>query len=96
MIQEVEFLGGRSHSGRKIWIVTIAGIDTVEKVGSVFFLHASQVDPLFFFNFLFQAKQMVGSTILVKEKDRPTLEDGDFYTPDLVGMRVVLKVHITC
>ncbi|KMZ72037.1 hypothetical protein ZOSMA_16G00010 [Zostera marina] len=68
VIQEVEFLGGRSHSGRKIWIVTIAGIDTVEK-----------------------AKQMVGSTILVKQKDRPTLEDGDFYTPDLVGMRVVLK-----
>ncbi|XP_065878982.1 uncharacterized protein [Euphorbia lathyris] len=38
-----------------------------------------------------QAKQLVGSTILVKEEDRPQLEEGEFYTRDLVGMRVNLK-----
>lgn len=36
--------------------------------------------------------QIVGSTLLVKEGDRPELEEGEFYTRDLVGMRVVLKV----
>lgn len=39
-----------------------------------------------------QAKQLVGSTLLVREEDRPELDEGEFYTPDLVGMRVVLKV----
>ncbi|KAM4101115.1 hypothetical protein ACJW30_05G118900 [Castanea mollissima] len=38
-----------------------------------------------------QAKQLVGSTLLVREEDRPELDEGEFYTPDLVGMRVVLK-----
>ncbi|XP_072993542.1 uncharacterized protein [Typha latifolia] len=38
-----------------------------------------------------EARQIVGSTILVREGDRPELEEGDFYTLDLVGMRVVLK-----
>lgn len=38
-----------------------------------------------------QAKQIVGSTLLVKEEDKPELEEGEFYTSDLVGMRVVLK-----
>lgn len=38
-----------------------------------------------------QAKQLVGSILLVKEEDRPDLEEGEFYTSDLVGMRVVLK-----
>lgn len=37
------------------------------------------------------AKQLVGSTILVREEDRPELQDGEFYTRDLVGMRIVLK-----
>ncbi|RZR75731.1 hypothetical protein BHM03_00000211 [Ensete ventricosum] len=40
---------------------------------------------------LIQAKQIVGSTFLVKEDDRPDLEEDEFYTHDLVGMRVVLK-----
>lgn len=38
-----------------------------------------------------QAKQLVGSTLLVREEDRPELEEGEFYTPDLVGMRVILE-----
>ncbi|KAL8192239.1 hypothetical protein R6Q57_027906 [Mikania cordata] len=38
-----------------------------------------------------QAQQLVGSTILVSDEDRPELEEGDFYTRDLVGMRVTLK-----
>ncbi|CAN6452882.1 unnamed protein product [Victoria cruziana] len=37
------------------------------------------------------AKEIVGSSILVREDDRPLLEDGDFYTPDLIGMKVYLK-----
>lgn len=39
-----------------------------------------------------QALKLVGSTILVPEEDRPELEEGDFYTRDLVGMTVILKV----
>ncbi|XP_074569417.1 LOW QUALITY PROTEIN: uncharacterized protein LOC141826060 [Curcuma longa] len=38
-----------------------------------------------------KAKQIVGSTLLVKESDRPDLEEGEFYSRDLVGMRVALK-----
>ncbi|XP_059669282.1 uncharacterized protein LOC132314429 [Cornus florida] len=38
-----------------------------------------------------QAQQLVGSIILVREEDRPELEEGEFYTRDLVGMRVILK-----
>ncbi|KAJ4980760.1 hypothetical protein NE237_031597 [Protea cynaroides] len=38
-----------------------------------------------------QAKQLVGSTLLVREQDRPVLEDGEFYTPDLVGITVIHK-----
>lgn len=38
-----------------------------------------------------QAQQLVGSTILVLDEDRPELDDGDFYARDLVGMRVSLK-----
>lgn len=41
---------------------------------------------------LSQAQQLVGSTLLVTEEDRPDLEEGEFYTRDLVGMRVILKV----
>ncbi|KAK4399307.1 60S ribosomal protein L32-1 [Sesamum angolense] len=39
-----------------------------------------------------QAQKLVGSTILVTDKDRPDLEEGEFYTHDLIGMRVILKV----
>ncbi|OMO82835.1 UTP--glucose-1-phosphate uridylyltransferase [Corchorus olitorius] len=38
-----------------------------------------------------QARQLVGSTLLAEEDDRPHLEEGEFYTRDLVGMRVILK-----
>ncbi|XWS19778.1 hypothetical protein CRYUN_Cryun31cG0045900 [Craigia yunnanensis] len=38
-----------------------------------------------------QARQLVGSTLLAEEEDRPHLEEGEFYTRDLVGMRVILK-----
>lgn len=37
--------------------------------------------------------QLVGSTLLVRDADRPELAEGEFYTPDLVGMKVVLKVN---
>ncbi|KAJ7968847.1 RimM protein [Quillaja saponaria] len=38
-----------------------------------------------------QAKLLIGSTLLVKEDDRPELQEDEFYTRDLVGMRVFLK-----
>ncbi|KDP21196.1 hypothetical protein JCGZ_21667 [Jatropha curcas] len=68
IIQEVELLEGRGHSGQKSWILRFDGIDTVE-----------------------QARQLVGSTLLVRSDDRPVLEDGEFYSRDLVGMNVILK-----
>ncbi|XP_016449337.1 uncharacterized protein LOC107774356 isoform X1 [Nicotiana tabacum] len=42
-------------------------------------------------NTIEQAQKLVGSTVLVKDEDRPVLEEGEFYTRDLVGMRVFLK-----
>ncbi|KAH1048421.1 hypothetical protein J1N35_039205 [Gossypium stocksii] len=67
-IKEVELVGGREHPGKKSWILSFSGIETVD-----------------------QARQLVGSTLLAEEEDRPHLEEGEFYTRDLVGMRVILK-----
>ncbi|VVB08154.1 unnamed protein product [Arabis nemorensis] len=38
-----------------------------------------------------QVRQLVGATLLAEEDDRPDLDEGEFYTRDLVGMRVLLK-----
>ncbi|GER24564.1 ribosome maturation factor rimM [Striga asiatica] len=38
-----------------------------------------------------EARKIVGATILVTDEDRPALEEGEFYTRDLIGMRVILK-----
>ncbi|KAL1805730.1 hypothetical protein ACET3Z_028798 [Daucus carota] len=38
-----------------------------------------------------QAQQLVGSTLLVTEEERPDLEEGEFYTRDLIGMEIILK-----
>ncbi|KAK4361281.1 hypothetical protein RND71_020233 [Anisodus tanguticus] len=38
-----------------------------------------------------QAQKLVGSALLVKDEDRPVLEEDEFYTRDLVGMKVFLK-----
>ncbi|KAK6124142.1 hypothetical protein DH2020_042115 [Rehmannia glutinosa] len=38
-----------------------------------------------------QAQKLVGSTILVTDEDRPVLEEGEFYTHDLIGMTVILE-----
>ncbi|KAL8032335.1 hypothetical protein ABFX02_13G089200 [Erythranthe guttata] len=38
-----------------------------------------------------QAQKLVGSTILVTDEDRPILEEGEFYTQDLIGMKLILK-----
>ncbi|KAJ8761936.1 hypothetical protein K2173_006538 [Erythroxylum novogranatense] len=43
-----------------------------------------------------QAKQLVGSTLLVREDDRPELGEGEFYTRDLVGLRMILKETGEC
>ncbi|KAJ6822273.1 uncharacterized protein M6B38_388560 [Iris pallida] len=68
VMSEVELSAGRSHPGQKSWIISLQGIDDVDK-----------------------AKQIVGSTLLVRDEDRPELEEDEIYTPDLVGMRVLLK-----
>lgn len=49
-------------------------------------------DRLCSYSILSQAQQLVGSTLLAAEEDRPDLEEGEFYTRDLIGMRVILKV----
>ncbi|ESQ39789.1 hypothetical protein EUTSA_v10000812mg [Eutrema salsugineum] len=38
-----------------------------------------------------QVRQLIGATLLAEEDDRPELDEGEFYTRDLVGMRVLLK-----
>lgn len=38
-----------------------------------------------------KAKMLIGSSLLVTKDDRPELEEGEFYTNDLVGMKVFLK-----
>jgi hypothetical protein len=46
-----------------------------------------------------QAKMLIGATLLVTEEDKPELEEGEFYTHDLNGMRVFMKVcanHESC
>lgn len=42
----------------------------------------------------FQARQIVGSAILVRDGDRPEIEDDEFYSLDLVGMKVFVKVNV--
>lgn len=44
--------------------------------------------------YIFQARQLIGSALLVREEDRPQLEEGEIYTRDLVGMKVILKVPV--
>uniref|UniRef100_A0A1J3K4H8 Ribosome maturation factor RimM n=1 Tax=Noccaea caerulescens TaxID=107243 RepID=A0A1J3K4H8_NOCCA len=38
-----------------------------------------------------QVRQLVGATLLAEEDDRPELDEGEFYSRDLIGMRVLLK-----
>uniref|UniRef100_A0A804NTC6 RimM N-terminal domain-containing protein n=1 Tax=Zea mays TaxID=4577 RepID=A0A804NTC6_MAIZE len=42
-------------------------------------------------NNLDEARKIVGSAVLVKARDRPEIEDDEFYSLDLVGMRVIVK-----
>ncbi|KAL3616951.1 hypothetical protein CASFOL_039345 [Castilleja foliolosa] len=42
-------------------------------------------------NTMEQAQKLVGSVILVRDEDRPALEEGEFYTHDLIGMTVILE-----
>ncbi|CAJ1938428.1 unnamed protein product [Sphenostylis stenocarpa] len=42
-----------------------------------------------------QAKMLIGATLLVTKEDRPELEEGEFYTHDLIGMRVFMKENGT-
>ncbi|KAB1221456.1 Ribosome maturation factor RimM [Morella rubra] len=92
-VQEVILVEGRGHPGQKGWILRFSGVDTVDQ--------KILVEVYCNFNLYslgysiekkdVHAKQLIGSTLLVKEEDRPELEEGEFYTRDLVGMRVFLK-----
>lgn len=56
--------------------------------------HAGQHQWLVTFkgvNSVDEARELVGAALLVKNDDRPTLDEDEFYSPDLVGMGVVLK-----
>jgi len=44
------------------------------------------------YQYIVQAKMLIGATLLVTNDDRPELEEGEFYTHDLIGMRVFMKV----
>ncbi|KAH9322707.1 hypothetical protein KI387_017346, partial [Taxus chinensis] len=67
-IQELELVSGRSHPGKKQWLLSFKGVNSAD-----------------------QAKELVGATMLVRDDDRPTLNENEYYTRDLVGMSVVLK-----
>ncbi|KAB8100616.1 hypothetical protein EE612_031191 [Oryza sativa] len=67
-VKEFELVRGRAHTGKKSWIVTFDGVDSVD-----------------------EARQIVGSAILVKAGDRPKMEEDEIYSLDLVGMRVIVK-----
>uniref|UniRef100_A0A0D9WJT6 RimM N-terminal domain-containing protein n=1 Tax=Leersia perrieri TaxID=77586 RepID=A0A0D9WJT6_9ORYZ len=67
-VKEFELVSGRAHTGKKGWIVSFDGINTVD-----------------------EARQIVGSAILVKAGDRPKMEEDEIYSLDLVGMRVIVK-----
>ncbi|XP_074269723.1 uncharacterized protein LOC141592793 [Silene latifolia] len=43
------------------------------------------------FNDVDEARQLVGSTFLANKSDRPDLDEGEFYSRDLVGVRVIHK-----
>ncbi|CAN1847210.1 Ribosome maturation factor RimM [Linum perenne] len=73
VIKEVELMEGWEKPGKKSWVLTLAGLDTVD-----------------------EARQLIGSTLLAREDDRPELEEGEFYTRDLIGMRVIFKDTSTC
>lgn len=49
----------------------------------------------FLFMYLYQARQLVGATFLVKSIDRPELEEGEYYSRDLVGMKIIHKVWVS-
>ncbi|XP_021599398.1 uncharacterized protein LOC110605268 isoform X3 [Manihot esculenta] len=87
-----------SKPGRRWLRQTVSGKDTIQEVELVegrghpgqkrWILRFGGIDAVE------QARQLVGSTLLVREEDRPELEQGEFYTRDLVGMRVILKVML--
>ncbi|KAK1302024.1 hypothetical protein QJS10_CPB12g00599 [Acorus calamus] len=80
----------------KRWLKTrVAGEETVREVELLEGRgHPGQKSWILSFggvNSVDEARQIVGSTLLVKGADRPELEEGEFYIPDLVGMKVFLK-----
>lgn len=84
-----------SEPGRRWLRQQVSGRETVQEVELIEGRHhpgqKSWILRLNGIESVDQAKQLVGSTLLVREEDRPELEEGEFYTPDLVGMRVILE-----
>lgn len=97
-IQEIELVDGRVNPGQS-WIVKFNNIDSDEEVcseSSYLFIDEEGQDTrimtINLWSLFCQARKLVGSAILVRDDDRPPLEEGEFYTHDLIGMRVTLKV----
>ncbi|CAN4105742.1 unnamed protein product [Withania somnifera] len=84
-----------SEPGRRWLRQQVSGRDMVQEIELVEGRgHPGQKSWILKFhdiNTIGQAQKLVGSALLVKDEDRPVLEEGEFYTPDLVGMRVFLK-----
>ncbi|KAF8018919.1 hypothetical protein BT93_H3726 [Corymbia citriodora subsp. variegata] len=84
-----------SRTGRRWLKQQVLGRETIQEVELVEGRgHPGQKSWILKFegiNNVEQAKKLVGAALLVREEDRPELEEGEFYTRDLVGMRVLLK-----
>ncbi len=63
--QAIELLRGRYLSGKGLYVLKFAGIESRE-----------------------QAEALRGCGLLVRASDRPVLEAGEFYLPDLIGLAV--------
>ncbi|KAL6500755.1 hypothetical protein OROHE_025552 [Orobanche hederae] len=72
----------------------VSGTETVKKIDLVEGRGHSRQSWIVKFtdiNTVEQARKIIGSTILVTDQDRPVLDEDEFYNPDLIGMRVILK-----
>ncbi|KAL9271134.1 Ribosome maturation factor RimM-like protein [Drosera capensis] len=87
---EMRFSKGKRWLRRKI-----SGREDVQEVelvsGRIHSKHKSWIVKFDGIDDVDQAKQLIGATLLVQEHDRPMLEEGEFYSADLIGMQVILK-----
>ncbi|GAB2212407.1 hypothetical protein Droror1_Dr00020369 [Drosera rotundifolia] len=84
-----------SKPGKRWLRRKISGREDVQEVelvsGRIHSKHKSWIVKFDGIDNVDQAKQLIGATLLVQEHDRPMLEEGEFYSADLIGMQVILK-----